>query len=129
MDNDTQHYVCHHANCGKQFTTARILTQHIIEEHGGPYKCIFCPATFHNRNLLNIHIRGTHSENPYVCEICKKSFRTRGELNRHRVIHSDERPHECWVCFKAYKRENELDRHIETQGHWLHHYIHNKKPK
>ncbi|XP_011066356.1 PREDICTED: zinc finger protein 98-like [Acromyrmex echinatior] len=128
MDNDTKHYVCYYANCGKQFSTSRILALHITEEHERPYKCDLCSATFVTRRFLNRHIREIHGENPYVCEICKKSFRNSGELNSHRFIHSDEKPHVCWVCFSAYKRKSDFNRHVGTQGHWLHYYIHNKRP-
>ena len=70
--------------CGKQYTSARGLKDHIILTHKriSKFKCHVCGIAFANANPLEVH-NVTHM-NPFKCEVCSQGYQTETSLMRHK---------------------------------------------
>ena len=81
--------------CGKSFSQAGTLKQHIQSVHKGhkQYKCDTCGKSFFKPDDLKMHIRDIHTilegHKDYWCDPCAKSFSQSEELKKHiRSSHS-----------------------------------------
>ena len=70
--------------CGKQYTSARGLKDHIILTHEriSKFKCLVCGKVFARANPLEVH-NATHM-NPIKCVVCSQGYQTETSLMRHK---------------------------------------------
>lgn len=69
-----------------------------------PYKCEYCPKSFHMLGHYQCHMRRHTGEKPYKCEICGKSFSSSKNLTEHRNVHTGERPYRLVPVHNAWER-------------------------
>jgi len=70
--------------CGKTGTHKQTIKNHAeIHMEGISYSCHVCSKTFSNRNCLNVHISGIHSE-LFSCDICGKTGMNRKSYRKHK---------------------------------------------
>ena len=69
--------------CGKQYTSARGLREHITLKHKriSKFKCLVCGKAFAKANHLEVH-NATHLK-PIKCEVCSQGYKTETSLMRH----------------------------------------------
>lgn len=70
--------------CPKTFANKTLLNIH-MKTHDSPKKCPKCPK--HVRQL-NIHMKNIHGT-PKICELCQKSFETPYRLKQHMRVHDN----------------------------------------
>ena len=58
-----------------------------------PYKCEYCPKSFHMQGHYQYHVRRHTGEKPYKCDICGKTFSYSNNLNEHKNVHTGNRPY------------------------------------
>jgi len=70
--------------CGKYYTTARGLREHITVKHEkiSRFKCLLCGKAFVKESSLEIH-KKTHLK-PIHCEICNQSYKSNNSLVKHK---------------------------------------------
>jgi len=70
--------------CGKYYTTARGLREHITVKHEkiSKFKCLLCGKAFVKESSLEIH-KKTHLK-PIHCEICNQSYKSNNSLVKHK---------------------------------------------
>ena len=78
-------------SCGKSFTEARNLRNHIRNVHEGQkdYKCDTCEKEFTTKQRLILHIKCVHG---HKCQHCEKTSTTLSILKRHAKVHKEEKP-------------------------------------
>lgn len=58
-----------------------------------PYKCEYCPKSFHMLGHYQYHVRHHTGEKPYQCNTCGKAFSYSHNLNEHKNVHTGYRPY------------------------------------
>lgn len=58
-----------------------------------PYKCDYCPKSFHMLGHYQYHVRHHTGEKPYQCDTCGKAFSYSHNLNEHKNVHTGYRPY------------------------------------
>jgi len=82
--------------CGKSYKVQGDLHYHKTRIHEGKYErkpldpndmkyaCPQCGRKFHNKDLLNRHVKYVHTEErPHVCAICGSRYKTMANLRQH----------------------------------------------
>lgn len=88
-----QSKICWCPLCGKQFTKARLMDDHVrfIHYKEALFCCPICGQGFGSKSALNGHVRRHQDGNKYRCPFCPKEFSARSLLNSHKVVHSTDR--------------------------------------
>ena len=94
---------CYCKFCGKSFTRAFSLKEHMMNVHEGKkqHKCSFCQKLFSKAGNLKHHISSTHEgQKNHNCEMCNKEFSVAFDLKRQRLSCICEVPM-CFLQFLA----------------------------
>ncbi|ALC48665.1 CG17359 [Drosophila busckii] len=104
--------------CGKSFSDATLLEEHSMYhgEDDRPYKCSYCPKTFHRRSHLQVHVRTHKGERPFQCSLCPKVFTYNHHLKDHLLTHTGERSHICTQCPKSFFKRSNLQSHMRVHS-------------
>ena len=76
--------------CGKGFTDAFRLKNHVIADHLKlrPYKCKQCDKSFGRNKHLWSHMDVHKASDAYTCSICGRGFRNNGAFFNHKKLHT-----------------------------------------
>ena len=115
-----QNYIC--SLCGKSFTQAGTLRQHVKSIHEGIKKvrkkvvCDTCGKEFSGLYELKNHVKFVHEGvKDQECKYCGKLFGEKGTLRNHiKSIHEKLKEHSCEICGKSFNLLYELKEHIKT---------------
>nr|XP_029730669.1 zinc finger protein 287-like [Aedes albopictus] len=130
-------YLC--TECGKAFSYAVSLKNHLMLHKEKAYACDRCPSKFRQKGALKCHmlthekIRNFHcdtcgaafihknnlvnhmtthtGEKPYACDLCPMRFRTLDSMRRHFRTHTGEKPYKCTHCDRTFAQTNDLAKH------------------
>ncbi|CAG5032864.1 unnamed protein product [Parnassius apollo] len=76
------------------------------------YSCVECPASYDDKEKMELHLCKHTKEYRYLCGICGAGLKRKEHLERHTQEHMEVRPHICKVCDKAFKRKEHLNIHL-----------------
>ncbi|XP_019554389.3 zinc finger protein ZFP2-like [Aedes albopictus] len=119
--------------CRNEFGTRQSLYVHFKEqhsEHGRPFKCDLCQATFKRKSHLDDHVSSHTGEVRYACKFCGEKFLRAKPLMRHRKNCHKEFPlkikpsksqpaqsegqFKCNYCPKSFKHRPSLNFHVKS---------------
>lgn len=106
--------------CGRVFSTKKILRRHIrethVEEAALQFRCSECGKRFsRNSNLVRhmlVHKGEGIEDKKHHCPYCDAKFRQRCHLSEHTLIHSGTR-FTCKTCRKSFSRNQPLKSHMQ----------------
>lgn len=101
--------------CGKLYSGLVGLKIHQKRMHSKvkPYKCSDCGKAFVDRSGLTQHAKIHNTDRNLKCHICSRTFAYRELLNCHlRYTHSDTRNYQCYICGDKFKAANHCTHHI-----------------
>ena len=105
-------------SCGKSFSDAGYLKQHIHSVHEGykDHKCESCGKSFSETGYLKKHIHTVHEGHKnHKCNSCSKSFSEAGSLRKHiHIVHEGNKDHKCESCGKTFSFKSHLKVHIHA---------------
>uniref|UniRef100_A0A0X3PNW5 Zinc finger protein 99 n=2 Tax=Schistocephalus solidus TaxID=70667 RepID=A0A0X3PNW5_SCHSO len=118
--------ICSCEWCGQLFATYWLRTKHLQKEHpdaAGPFRCLFCRATFqraanHRKHMARDHKSefekcGVSDVPQFQCPHCSKSYSLAANLRTHiNSIHKPPKPLACAHCNKSYDHPSLLHRHV-----------------
>ena len=102
--------------CGKEFSQAGHLRQHISAVHEGQRDhCDVCGKPI-SKGYLEKHIKTVHEgQKDWKCESCGKVFSLLIHLQRHiKTVHEGQRDFKCNYCDKTYTAKKNLNSHIKN---------------
>lgn len=121
-------HLCQHEFGSRQSLYVHFKEQH--SEHGRPFKCDFCQATFKRKSHLDDHVSSHTGETRYTCKYCEAKFTRAKQLMRHRRSCHKEYPlkteppniqsslsegqFKCKYCPKSFKHRPSLNFHVKT---------------
>ncbi|XP_019623859.1 PREDICTED: zinc finger protein 239-like [Branchiostoma belcheri] len=114
--NSTRQKLHQCGKCSMQFGRPGQLREHIILVHNGgkPFRCEECGKHFTTLKILKRHIKNHTGEKPHQCKHCSKSFAQSANLARHVLTHTGERPYGCGECGKQFTQLANLKDHMRT---------------
>lgn len=120
-------YVCD--VCGKEFhlyDTYNKHRKHHIDPY--PKQCDICKQYFRSASRLAEHKRRKHTfERPYKCPYCPLSFHISNILKSHLFVHTKQYPFTCTICSKGFPARNKYALHM-LKKHKDDSYIKNRFP-
>lgn len=112
------------AECGLQFSSPSLLTQHIDRDHNLTQpvclwnNCQRRGKVFDARYKLVIHLRCHTGERPYHCSFtnCSRSFSRVENMKLHHRTHTGEKPYVCSFegCNKRFNNTSDRAKHMKT---------------
>ncbi|BES99262.1 Protein suppressor of hairy wing [Nesidiocoris tenuis] len=93
--------------CGEDEATAHLT---------GGFQCATCQKLFHEKDLLERHIRMMHDGPELACPQCGAKCPDKGTLARHMYTHTGLKPYSCPVCKQEFSRKYHLVRHNMQTG-------------
>ncbi|XP_042240984.1 zinc finger protein 341-like isoform X2 [Homarus americanus] len=97
--------------CRNKYASAEALDHH-LRTSSHHYPCKQCGKMFTTERLLRRHLHSHGTGNISTCVQCSKEFKTEYALKMHQLIHTGEKPHECNQCDAAFNRKDKLKRHL-----------------
>ncbi|XP_076389687.1 uncharacterized protein LOC100882515 isoform X11 [Megachile rotundata] len=110
--------------CGKHFSSALIVEDHVAFVHRKPYKCNDCKKAYQTERALEKHKVIHQPDYFFKCDICNAKFKKRYSVKRHNLrVHSgdDESKFVCEHCGRSYKVKTDLTLHVKK--------AHNSEPQ
>jgi hypothetical protein len=109
--------------CNKNFSTSKVLRNHIEIFHSGKEAKIPCPSEgcqklFINNYQLKLHLKIAHKtgDKRIICESCGASFAGKRNLRTHiERSHLNIRNFACDVCGKSFYAKSFLGKHVRLQ--------------
>lgn len=107
--------------CKLQFSSAKDLSDHVIEKHIGSRKpeyscswdgCERCDRPFTQRQKVVRHLQTHTKHRPHQCPVCHYRFAEESVLKQHMRIHSGEKPFQCQICHKTFAASTALSVHM-----------------
>ena len=136
--NNLKKNACHLCSAGQNFTTEKLLREHISEVHENirSHECDLCDKTFVIRKDLDIHVTVFHksrnlsaegkiiprrrqSEKKCYCLECGKAFINNYVLNEHKTSHTGEKPHACKFCGVTFSKRSNCVNHEKSVHHGI----------
>ncbi|XP_048575671.1 uncharacterized protein LOC5510132 [Nematostella vectensis] len=95
--------------CGKVFTLAKYIPQHLksLHNHPAPFECNYCVCKFQSQNSLSKHVLGLHM-NKNICFSSKEVRFIQGEESESLGLYV------CIKCNEACESPSELETHLEA---------------
>ncbi|XP_058177158.1 zinc finger protein 501-like [Anopheles ziemanni] len=75
----------HKCYCGAAFKMKHYLYSHMAKAHSGRNTCRFCQATFRCPSVLKGHENGHLGIKEYFCSVCNEGFYSQKQLGKHRA--------------------------------------------
>ncbi|XP_039282181.1 zinc finger protein 845 isoform X3 [Nilaparvata lugens] len=108
--------------CGRNYSTQRLLNEH-MKTHSGTYSlCHICGANIKTRGMRR-HVRTVHerweatqlqnSANKKVCQVCGVTV-SKYVFNQHLATHFFNRNYKCGSCDKTFSHKISLKIHLKT---------------
>ena len=109
---DERPYSCPH--CSYKCSLDSNLKAHIKRHFSKrDHVCEICGAAFHDKQILEEHQLGVHSERrDFHCLECPKTFKLAKALHKHMKVHSGVKEHVCSYCGVAFRHRYNLRRHM-----------------
>ena len=105
------------SNCGKSFSLAGNLKQHVKAVHEGlkDHVCNHCGKSFSRAEHLKRHVKAVHEGvKDHVCNHCETSFSRADKLKRHvKAVHEGVK-HACNHCEMSFSRADSLKTHVKA---------------
>ncbi|XP_059170858.1 uncharacterized protein LOC131952276 [Physella acuta] len=116
LDDKIKPFPCY--ECGKFYTTERILKSHVESKHiqRRLYTCDQCDFSTFHRTAMYPH-KKIHKDREFNCAICGNSFTLLQTLNNHMLTHSGKKPFSCFICDCHFTQRGSLIRHNRNVHH------------
>lgn len=103
--------------CNKDYSTSRVLKEHLKEVHAPlearPFKCDTCLKQFVSRSHLNAHIQVSHGS--FQCPQCPSMLASKSSLTKHiTMMHGEGERYVCDICARVFRYKQGLDKHVKN---------------
>ncbi|XP_044290534.1 zinc finger protein 639 [Varanus komodoensis] len=115
-----KHKTCPEGNicrvCKENFSSKRVLIEHLKIHEEDPYVCKYCDYTTVMFENLSQHVADTHfSDHLYWCEQCDAQFSSSSELYLHFQEHSCDEQYLCQFCEHETSDPEDLHSHVVNE--------------
>nr|XP_029730670.1 zinc finger protein OZF-like [Aedes albopictus]XP_029730671.1 zinc finger protein OZF-like [Aedes albopictus] len=100
--------------CGKAYSYAASLRQHVMRHKEKSFECDQCPVKFHTNISLKKHMLTHTKERKFSCDTCGSRFTMKHTLLKHIQLHTGVRPFSCDLCSLRFTNSGHLQRHMRT---------------
>ncbi|KAL3276162.1 hypothetical protein HHI36_020881 [Cryptolaemus montrouzieri] len=111
-------FICKTGSCGKKFTTATKLKNHIKLKHDKKFVaiCSICNIGFVKMSDYKSHKTSHSTDKKFQCQKCDNSYKTLSNLNFHLKSHQKKLPFLCNICGKGFMRKEYLETHTNNHN-------------
>ncbi|XP_062549514.1 zinc finger protein 184-like [Armigeres subalbatus] len=110
-------YVCPYEGCGKNFFSAKILSNHRLSIHLGSVsmeECEVCQRKLKGKKQLSLHMlthgEGSKNSRKSPCNVCGRLF-YKSYLKDHMAVHTGNLAYTCKICGRQFAAMNNLTSH------------------
>lgn len=106
---------CQCQDCGKKFTCAQYLHDHLMESTDLKRACFVCASIINRDQLIN-HLKQAHNRDIYDCKKCPAIFQTLKLYKRHLVKAHASRAHSCGECGRSFQSTAAFNGHLSSHA-------------